>query len=51
MTKCRHGCDYGEHHKKLSRDERLSHLEECMADLIHQLQCIKDELAEIRRQP
>ena len=42
MTKCK--CEKGEHHKEMNREERIAHLENCIADAIHKLECIKDEL-------
>jgi hypothetical protein len=34
----------------MNRDETISHLEKCIADVIHQLECIKSELVDIKTQ-
>jgi len=48
MTECR--CEKGEHHKEMSREEQIVHLESCMETTIHKLECIKDELKSLRTQ-
>ena len=48
MTKCK--CEKGEHHKEMNREERIDHLESCMAEAIHKLECIKDELKSLKSQ-
>jgi len=48
MTKCK--CEKGEHHKEMNREEQIAHLESCMAETIHKLECIKDELKGLRTQ-
>jgi hypothetical protein len=46
MTKCK--CEKGEHHKEMNKEERIAHLEECIGDAIHKLECIRDELKGLR---
>lgn len=46
MTGCK--CEKEEHHKEMNRAEQIAHLESCMAEIIHRLECIKDELSGLR---
>jgi hypothetical protein len=48
MTKCK--CEKGEHHKEMNREERIDHLEDCIVQAIHKLECIKDELKILKSQ-
>lgn len=48
MTKCK--CERGEHHKEMTTEERIEHLESCIADVIHKLECIKDEIVILKSQ-
>ncbi len=48
MAKCK--CEKGEHHIEMNREERIVHLENCMAETIHKLECIKDEIKILRSQ-
>lgn len=48
MTKCK--CERGEHHKEMNREQQIAHLESCMVETIHKLECIKDELRSLRTQ-
>jgi hypothetical protein len=41
-------CEKGEHHEVMNRDEQVIHLESGMAEIIHRLECIKDELNGMR---
>ena len=47
MTKCK--CEKGQHHDSMTREERIKHLEDCMAGIIHKLDCVKQELAGLGR--
>lgn len=47
MTKCK--CEKGQHHDNMTREERIKHLEDCMGDIIHKLDCVKQELSELGR--
>lgn len=48
MNKCK--CEKGEHHKNMTNEERISHLEDCVAEIIHKLTCVKDELVDINKE-
>ena len=45
MNKCK--CEKGDHHKTMTKAERIKHLEDCMASIIHKLDCVKQELGEL----
>lgn len=47
MTKCK--CEKGQHHDNMTQEERIKHLEDCMGDIIHKLDCVKQELSELGR--
>jgi len=42
-------CENGEHHKNMTKEERIDHLENSVVEIIHKLTCVKDELVDINR--
>jgi len=47
MAKCK--CEKGQHRDSMTREEKIKHLEDCMTDIVHKLDCVKQELAELGR--